>query len=116
VLYSIPIFCQHCEEAYCEAVCPAHAIERNSEGALIVNEKKCLGCKLCEIACPIGAIAVNPEKGVSLKCDRCTGLGGPQCVKYCYRGALKLIPGERVGLTLARAKAQKFVEMARREA
>jgi carbon-monoxide dehydrogenase iron sulfur subunit len=62
IVRSIPVFCQQCEEAYCEAVCPARAISRNNDGVLIVDESKCVGCRLCEIACPVGAITVNPEK------------------------------------------------------
>ena len=115
ILYSIPVFCLQCEEAYCEAVCPAHAIARNGEGILVVDEDKCIGCKLCEIACPVGAITVNPGKVAAVKCNLCAGLAEPQCVKYCYPGALKLIAGEKVGVTLARTKAEKFLEMERKE-
>jgi Fe-S-cluster-containing hydrogenase component 2 len=114
ILYSIPVFCLQCEEAYCEAVCPPHAISRNSEGVLSIDEQKCVGCKLCEIACPVGAITVNPEKHTAIKCNLCAVVGEPQCVKYCYTGALQLLPAERVGITKARAKAEKFLEMEKR--
>ncbi len=116
ILYSIPVFCLQCEEAYCEAVCPAHAIARNDASVLIVDEDKCIGCKLCEIACPVGAITVNPGKVAAIKCDLCADLDESQCVKYCYPGALKLLAGERVGVALARTKAEKFLEMERGEA
>jgi carbon-monoxide dehydrogenase iron sulfur subunit len=111
IVRSIPVFCQQCEEAYCEAVCPARAISRNNDGVLIVDESKCVGCRLCEIACPVGAITVNPEKHVALKCDQCQVIGEPQCVKYCYTEALQLLPAEQVGRVKARAKAEKFLEM-----
>jgi carbon-monoxide dehydrogenase iron sulfur subunit len=116
ILYSLPVFCQQCEEASCEAVCPAHAISRNSGGVLMVEGEKCLGCKLCEMACPVGAITVNPEKHIAIKCTQCAAMNGePQCVKHCYRGALQFIPAEKVGLNKARAKSQKFLEMQRRD-
>jgi carbon-monoxide dehydrogenase iron sulfur subunit len=115
ILYSIPVFCLQCDKAYCEAVCPPHAISRNGDGVLTIDEEKCVGCKLCEIACPVGAITVNPEKHVAIKCTQCAVVGEPQCVKYCYRGALQLLPAERVGIAKARAKAQKFLEMERRD-
>jgi anaerobic carbon-monoxide dehydrogenase iron sulfur subunit len=116
IMRSIPVFCQQCDEAYCEAVCPAHAISRNSNDVLIVDESKCVGCKLCEMACPVGAITVNPDKHVALKCNQCAVLGGdPQCVKHCYTGALQLLPAETVGRVKARAKSQKFIEMLRSE-
>lgn len=114
ILYSIPVFCLQCEKAYCEAVCPPHAISLNSDGVLMIDGEKCVGCKLCEIACPVGAITVNPDKHIAIKCDLCAVVGEPQCVKYCYPGALKLLPAERVGIAEARAKAEKFLEMERR--
>lgn len=116
ILYSIPVFCLQCEEAYCVAVCPVHVITRNDEGSLIVDEEKCIGCKLCEIACPVGAITVSAEKGIAVKCDLCASLEEPQCVKYCFPEALQLLPSERVGIAKARAKAEKFLEMEKREA
>jgi len=115
IVYSIPVFCLQCEEAYCMTVCPAHAIIRNDEAILTIDDEKCIGCKLCELGCPIGAISVNPEKHVSIKCDLCAGLPEPQCVKYCYHEALQLLPSERVGVTLARSRAEKFLQIQKRE-
>lgn len=116
ILYSIPVFCQQCEEAFCEEACPSHAISRNGDGVLLVDNEKCIGCKLCEIACPVGAITVHPEKHVAIKCDLCIDYDEPQCVRHCYTGALRVLPAERVGMARARAKSEKFLEMARREA
>jgi carbon-monoxide dehydrogenase iron sulfur subunit len=116
IVRSIPVFCQQCEKAYCESVCPAHAINRNADNVLSVDETKCVGCKLCEMACPVGAITVNPDKQVALKCNQCAIKGGdPQCVRHCFTGALQFIPAETVGRTKARAKAEKFLEMQGRE-
>jgi len=115
ILYSVRVTCLQCEEPNCMAVCPTGAITVNDGGVKIVNEEKCIGCKMCEMACPVGAIAVNAEKGVSLKCDLCDGLEEPQCVKYCYTEALQYLPDERVGITLARAKSEKFLEIATQE-
>jgi len=96
-------------------VCPSGAITANDEGVKMGDEKKCIGCRMCEMACPVGAIAVNSEKGVSLKCDLCDGLEEPQCVKYCYTEALRYLPDERVGITLARAKSEKYLEITTQE-
>lgn len=115
-LHKVRVYCLQCEEAYCKAVCPASAIYENDEGTKVVDEAKCIGCKLCEVACPVGAITVNPEKHVAIKCDLCAELDEPQCVKYCWMEALECVPGERAGIARARAKSEKFLEMSRREA
>lgn len=115
IRYTVRVHCLQCEEAYCMAVCPASAITANGDGIKIVNEDKCLGCRMCEIACPVGAISVNPEKGVALKCDLCVDLEEPMCVKYCFSEALQYLPSETVGYALARARSHKFLEMVKRE-
>ncbi len=116
LLYAVPVFCQQCETASCEEVCPVHAITRNENGALIVDKDKCLGCKLCEMACPVGAITVNPEKHISIKCNQCADYNGePQCVKHCYPEALQYLSSEKVGKSKAIAKVEKLLEMVRRD-
>ena len=46
----VPIPCNHCEEAACTLACPTGACYRESEGApVIVDNDKCIGCKMCEI-------------------------------------------------------------------
>ncbi len=49
------VTCHQCEGAPCLAVCPDDAIAR-TDGAVVVNEQACIGCKLCAIVCPFGAI------------------------------------------------------------
>lgn len=86
----IPMTCVHCTEAFCMEVCPAGAIIRNSvTGAVEINEKRCVGCKMCMLACPFGAIHFDAKALVSRKCDLCQG--EPNCVKFCISGALKYI-------------------------
>lgn len=115
VLYNVRITCLQCEKPLCQAICPSGAIAENDDGTKIVNERKCIGCRMCEMACPAGAITVNHDKHVALKCDQCAELEEPQCVKYCFSGALQYVPAERVGITLARAKSEKFLLMASKE-
>lgn len=111
LLYSIPVFCQQCEDPQCEAVCPAHAIHNDNNGVKIVDGEKCIGCRLCEMACPVGAISVNSSKHVAIKCDQCASNDEPQCVKHCYPKALQLLPAESAGRTIARARAHVLLEM-----
>lgn len=86
----IPMTCLHCKEAFCQEVCPAGAISRNSlTGAVEIDEKRCAGCKMCMLACPFGNIHFDATAKVSKKCDLCQG--EPNCVKFCIAGALQYV-------------------------
>ena len=63
----------------------------------------------------VRTVVVDAESGVAMKCDLCAGLDEPQCVKYCYTEALKYLPSEKVGISLARAKSQKYLDMVKGE-
>ena len=44
--------CQHCIKPACAQACPVKAIEKLPEGPVVINEKKCIGCKYCYQSCP----------------------------------------------------------------
>jgi Fe-S-cluster-containing hydrogenase component 2 len=111
ILQKVRVTCLQCEDPNCMAICPAGAISLSGQGTKIVDEEKCLGCRMCELACPVGAITVNSEKGCAIKCDLCEDKDEPPCVKYCYTEALQYLPADRIGTTLARAKSEKFLEL-----
>ena len=46
---SAPIQCRQCEDAPCAKACPQDAISKKNN-AIIVDQKKCIGCKNCMIA------------------------------------------------------------------
>lgn len=103
----IPIICQQCDKAMCQEVCQPKAISYNVEyHAYVVDEKKCIGCKMCISACPVGAMNFDSDKGVSIKCDLCKGY--PQCVQYCPMGALLYIEPEKANLKKKYIVAEKF--------
>jgi Fe-S-cluster-containing dehydrogenase component len=67
-----PKSCLHCEEAACVSVCPTGAsFKREEDGIVLVNEDKCIGCKLCSWACPYGAREYDADEGVMKKCTLC---------------------------------------------
>ncbi len=67
-----PRSCLHCENAACVTVCPTGAsYKRSSDGIVLVDEDKCIGCKLCSWACPYGAREFDVEVGVMKKCTLC---------------------------------------------
>jgi sulfite dehydrogenase (quinone) subunit SoeB len=67
-----PRSCLHCEEPACVTVCPTGAsYKRSSDGIVLVDESKCIGCKLCSWACPYGAREFDVDVGVMKKCTLC---------------------------------------------
>ncbi len=83
----VPVTCTHCSDAWCMRACPVEAITRDPVTRLVlVNEDKCVGCRLCTQACPLGAIVYHPVTGKAIKCDTCGG--EPACVEICPTGAL----------------------------
>ncbi len=84
---NVPYACTQCEEAWCLHACPTNAISINeTTGAKVVDDAKCVGCKVCTIACPYGTINYRPETGKVAKCDLCDG--NPACVEACPTGAI----------------------------
>ena len=47
---AIPMMCLQCEEPSCMKVCPVKAITRNEHNAVVINYRKCIGCKMCSNA------------------------------------------------------------------
>jgi Fe-S-cluster-containing dehydrogenase component len=54
------------------SVCPTGAsYKRAEDGIVLVDEDKCIGCKLCSWACPYGAREYSEVDGVMKKCTLC---------------------------------------------
>ena len=67
-----PKSCLHCEDPPCVPVCPTGAsYKRAEDGIVLVDEDKCIGCKLCSWACPYGAREYSEVEGVMKKCTLC---------------------------------------------
>jgi sulfite dehydrogenase (quinone) subunit SoeB len=93
-----PRSCLHCENPACVTVCPTGAsYKRTSDGIVLVDEDKCIGCKLCSWACPYGAREFDTDVGVMKKCTLCVDRiynqnlneidRVPACVAACPTGA-----------------------------
>lgn len=68
---NFPMSCLHCEEAACVSVCPTGASYKRSDGIVLVDQDKCMGCNLCAWACPYGAREFDMKKGTMQKCTLC---------------------------------------------
>ena len=83
--------CQHCADPPCATVCPTNATYIHESGAVLINEKLCVGCKYCMVACPYQARIFDEERGVADKCWLCLDWvqqgEQPACVQACLYGA-----------------------------
>lgn len=109
----ISMACMHCGDAACMSVCPAKAIYRDLEfGAVLVDRKKCIGCRYCSWACDFGAPQFDRD-GLMQKCTMCTDRlregKMPACVETCCGGALTCGPVEENQGNVRRAAAGRFV-------
>jgi carbon-monoxide dehydrogenase iron sulfur subunit len=83
----MPSICQQCINPLCVANCVDHALKKQEDGTILVNEELCTGCEACTECCPFKAIFLDPVTLKSIVCDTCNG--SPQCVKWCPTGALE---------------------------
>lgn len=68
----IPVLCNQCNNPPCVRACPVKATYKDKQnGIVMVNYKKCIGCKVCVMACPYNARYFNEEKHSIDKCDFC---------------------------------------------
>jgi tetrathionate reductase subunit B len=96
------LLCNHCEHPPCAQVCPVQATYQRSDGIVIVDHHRCIGCRYCMIACPYSVRFFNykdneswPNKerprrshGVAEGCTLCAHKldvnEPPACVKACH--------------------------------
>ena len=69
---ALPALLPALREPACVTVCPTGAsYKRAEDGIVLVDEDKCIGCKLCSWACPYGAREFDDVEGVMKKCTLC---------------------------------------------
>ncbi len=54
------VMCNHCESPPCVRVCPTQATwKRASDGIVMMDMHRCIGCRYCMAACPYGSRSFN---------------------------------------------------------
>lgn len=111
---NIPWQCRHCDDAPCETVCPTNAIgKKHDEAPIVINNNKCIGCKMCVQVCPFGVLKRNKADKMVIKCDFCIERledgKEPACVKGCPTNALKLITLEELANKKKEAAKQRLL-------
>jgi Fe-S-cluster-containing hydrogenase component 2 len=105
----IPIVCQNCEKPPCLDVCPTGARRRVPEtGAVVTDEKQCVGCKSCLYVCPNGAPVFHPSTKRTMTCDLCKGK--PLCTQICAVGALSYSHERDVSMEKKRVYGKVFLQ------
>jgi len=97
-LQHIPIPCMHCDKPPCVEWCPTGASYKRSDGIVMVDSERCIGCKTCITVCPYGARYVRKSSvtgshvGVVDKCKMCFHLVDkgelPACARVCPSKAI----------------------------
>jgi formate dehydrogenase iron-sulfur subunit len=91
--------CMHCEKPACASVCPVGALHKTSEGPVVYDVWKCIGCRYCMVACVFCPaevrMAVAESAGPQMHyVPRPHRAGKPTaCAEICPTGATKF--GER---------------------
>jgi Fe-S-cluster-containing hydrogenase component 2 len=106
---SVPVMCMQCDDAYCMKVCPVGAASRDASGAVRIDDRKCIGCKMCMSVCPLGNLSYNSVERKMIKCNLCDG--NPQCAQICPAEAISYKEGTEANMARKKKVAAKIKDL-----
>ena len=112
--FFLPTPCMQCQNPPCVNVCPVGATWSTPEGVVLIDQNRCIGCRMCMAACPYERrfftwgeppvpkeslfVDYSPEhqvpmkRGVVYKCDFCPEMARagrlPFCAQACPNDAI----------------------------
>ncbi len=105
----VALTCHHCETPSCAEACPTKACHIETETRrVVIDVKKCIGCRTCVVACPFGHAHYDPVARLSVKCDYCDG--DPACVRACEAKAIIYVASDESSLSRRREWAAGVAE------
>jgi Fe-S-cluster-containing dehydrogenase component len=113
----IPVPCQHCEAAPCEAAAKDGAVYRRADGIVMIDPDKAVGQEEIVNACPYRVVYWNADLHLPQKCNFCAqrldeGDKVPRCVESCPTGAMAFgdldDPASEASLRLEEVSAEVF--------
>ncbi len=135
--YYFPQPCYHCDNPPCTKVCPVDATFKRSDGVVLIDNDRCIGCRFCMAACPYGARSFNwgpppdspaakdaaysPEHGYPRrigtveKCDFCPDMAAmgmlPACTSGCPMGAIHYGDENEDAVTNGQGETRKLTQL-----
>ncbi len=140
--YFFPKPCFHCDNPPCTKVCPVDATFKRSDGLVLIDNERCIGCRFCMAACPYSTRVFNwgsprdppearsqpysPEYGYPRrigtveKCDFCPHEAAegrlPGCASGCPMGAIWFGDQNEDAVTNGKGETVRLTELLRNRA
>ena len=92
--------CLHCLQPACVSACPTTALFRQSDGPVVYDSDKCIGCRYCMLACPWD-VPTAEWNSLKPEIQKCT---------HCADRTSQPLPKARNGFPLTVLETQRFQE------
>ncbi|MCG6922839.1 MAG: 4Fe-4S dicluster domain-containing protein, partial [Acidobacteria bacterium] len=94
--------CMHCLDPSCVSACLVGGLEKTTDGPVVYDPDKCIGCRYCMLACPFHVPRYEWSQVAPFmrKCDLCAERlrrsERPACVEACPHDVLSFGPRDEL--------------------